>query len=61
METSAAWDTVSVVELDTEPEAAVIVVDPVDSLVARPWLPALLLMVAIDGAEELQCTIADKS
>jgi hypothetical protein len=36
IETSAAWETVSVVEPDTEPEVAAIVVAPVDSLVAKP-------------------------
>jgi hypothetical protein len=36
IETSAAWDTVSVVDPDTEPEVVVIVVAPVDSLVASP-------------------------
>ena len=36
IETRAAWDTVSVVDPDTEPEVVVIVVTPVDSLVARP-------------------------
>jgi len=36
IETRAAWDTVSIVDPDTEPEVVVIVVVPVDSLVARP-------------------------
>ena len=36
IETSAACDTVSGVDPDTEPEVAIIVVAPVDSLVTRP-------------------------
>jgi hypothetical protein len=38
------------------PEAAVIVVVPTAWPVARPWLPAVLLMVATEAFEELHVT-----
>ena len=57
IETRAAAVTVSVVEPETEPDVAVIVVEPVATLVARPWLLEALLIVAIVVAEELHCTV----
>jgi hypothetical protein len=42
---------------DTEPESAVMVVVPAPVLVAKPALPAELLMVATFAAKELQCTV----
>src|SRR5579862_9810668 len=45
--------TVRLVELLNAPETAVIVVFPVPTRFAKPWLPAKLLMVATDGFEEL--------
>jgi hypothetical protein len=35
---------------------AVIVVDPLATAVASPWLPLALLMVATAGSDELQVT-----
>lgn len=46
--------TVSVVDPDTFPDIAVIVVLPVDTEVARPLEPEPLLIVATDGVDELQ-------
>ncbi len=46
--------TVSVVDPDTFPNVAVIVVLPVETEVASPLEPAALLMVATDGVDELQ-------
>lgn len=57
METRAAAVTVSVVEPAIEPEVAVMVVDPGATLVARPWLPEALLIVAIPAVAELHCTV----
>jgi hypothetical protein len=47
--------TVRVVEADT-PRAAVIVDVPTPTLVARPWLPDELLIVATVGVPEVQVT-----
>ena len=55
-EAKAAALTVRVVEPETEPEVAVIVVEPLPTLLARPWLPAELLIVATPAADELQLT-----
>jgi hypothetical protein len=57
IETSAAVLTVSVVEPDTEPKVAAIVVCPVPALVARPFVPGELLMVATAALFELQLTV----
>ena len=54
----AAAVTVSVVEPDMLPEAAVIVVEPEATEVARPFEPTALLMVARPVLEELQVTDA---
>jgi hypothetical protein len=50
IETKEVPVTVRVVEPDTEPSVAVIVVGPVPTVVARPLLPEPLL---IDATEEL--------
>ena len=57
IETSAAVLTVRVVEPVTEPSVAVMVVCPVPALVASPFVPAELLMVATPGLFELQLTV----
>ena len=56
IETSVAGVTVRVVEPETFPEVAVIVVVPTPTEVAFPFDPAALLIVTIDPAEELQIT-----
>jgi len=61
METKAAGVIVKVVEPDTGSELAVIVVLPGAKLLASPFVPALLLMVANDASDELQCTAAVRS
>jgi hypothetical protein len=48
--------TVRVVEPETEPDVAPIVVEPVPRLVASPLLPVVLLIVATPVAEELHVT-----
>ena len=53
--------TVRVVAPAMPPKAAVIVVVPADTDVAIPCEPATLLMVAADGADELQVTSVVKS
>jgi hypothetical protein len=60
-ETSVAGVTASVVEADTPPEVALIVVEPVATEVASPFEPAALLTVAIPVDEELQVTDAVRS
>ncbi len=55
-ETSVAGVTVSVVDPDIEPDAAVIVVEPAATGVASPIEPAVLLIFAIDVADEVQAT-----
>ena len=57
IEARAAALTVNVVEPEIELEVAVMVLDPVARLVARPWLPELLLIVAIVVELELQLTV----
>ena len=54
IETSAAGVTVNVLEAVTEPELMPIVVVPVASMVASPFVPEELLMVATVAALELQ-------
>lgn len=61
MEIKIAGVTVKAVEPETDPEEAVMFVEPVARLVARPYVPLLLLMVATDALEELQCTVAVRS
>ena len=56
-DTSVAGVIVSVAVPETVPEAAVIVVGPVASEVARPYDPAALLMVATAVSDELQAAI----
>ena len=48
--------TVSIVELVTPPKLAVIVVAAAVRAVASPFEPAVLLMVATQGDDELQVT-----
>jgi len=54
METSVAAVTVNVVDPDTLPTAARIVVDPAAAEVARPIEPAVLLTVATPVLVEVQ-------
>jgi hypothetical protein len=58
METNVAAVTVNTVLPVTVPLAALIVVVPAVSVVARPLLPAALLTVATAGFEEVQVTCA---
>lgn len=60
-DTSVAGVTVSVVDPDTVPDEAVIIVDPVAIEVADPLEPAALLIVAMVVDEELQTTAFVKS
>lgn len=60
-DTRAADVTLSDVDRLTEPEVAVIVVVPTLALVARPWLPAVLLMTATAVFAELQVTVVVRS
>ena len=57
IEDRAAKPTVSVVELLTGPSVAVMVVCPAPALLASPFVPAELLMVAIEAVFELQLTV----
>jgi hypothetical protein len=57
METTAAGDTVKTVVPEIEPDVAVIVVVPVARLVASPWLPEVLLMLATAGLDEVQVAV----
>ena len=54
IDTRAAGVTVRVAVPDTEFDVAVMVVVPVPTLVARPELPAVLLTVPTDAADEVQ-------
>jgi hypothetical protein len=54
METSAAGVTVSRADPDTEPDVAVTLVDPVETLVTRPAVPAVLLTVATGPDDDVQ-------
>jgi hypothetical protein len=56
IETNVAWVTVNAVEPLIDPNVAVIVVCPVDTLVASPMLGATLLTVATTGTELPQAT-----
>ena len=57
MDTSVAEVTVRTVDPDTSPDVAVMVVEPEDAEVARPLVPAVLLMAATAVAEEFQVTV----
>jgi hypothetical protein len=52
---------VSFVEPDIPPEAAVTVVEPTLTAVARPFVPEVLLMVATPVFEEFQVTDEETS
>jgi len=56
IDTSVAGVTVSVVDAETLPSVAWIVVDPVAAEVARPIDPALLLTVATPVLVDVQAT-----
>ena len=56
MLTSEAKVTVRFVDELIDPDVAMIEVVPMAALVARPWLPCVLLMTAIFGFEELHVT-----
>jgi len=60
-EMSVAAVTVSVVDPDRVPVVAVIVVEPAATEVTSPAEPAVLLILAIDDADELQTTSAVRS
>ena len=51
----------STVEPVTEPEVALIVVVPAATPVARPWLPLVLLIVAMPVATFVAVTVAPGS
>ena len=57
METSTAAPTVRVVEPLIEPRLAVMRVDPWARVVACPWVPPPLPIVAIDGFELPHVTV----
>ena len=57
IDTSAAAVTFKVVEPDIAPKVAVISDEPVAAVVARPLLPAALLMVATLGVADIQVTM----
>ena len=54
IDTSAAGVTVRTADPDTEPDVAVMVVDPVETLVTRPALPGVLLTVATGPEDDVQ-------
>jgi hypothetical protein len=56
MDTRVAAVTVSVVDADMPPRVAVIIVEPVLSGVASPWVPVALLIEATVGLDELHAT-----
>ena len=56
MEVSVALVTVSVAVPTMFPEVALIVVEPAPTALARPEVPAVLLIVATAPADELQLT-----
>ena len=53
METKAGCPTVRFVEEEIEPEAAVMLAVPTPALVAKPFVPELLLTIATRAADEL--------
>lgn len=56
IETSVAEVTVRFAVPEMRPDVAVIVVEPAATVLAKPFDPAMLLMVATDGEDELQVT-----
>ena len=56
IETSAATLTVRVVDAEIDPIVAEMLELPVATLVASPWLPAALLIVATKTSDEAHCT-----
>jgi len=60
-ETSVAGFTISVVDPDRVPDVAVIVVEPAAAAVTSPIEPAVLLIPAMDDADELQTTSTVRS
>ena len=56
IETSATMLTVRVVEAEIEPDVAEMLELPVATLVAKPWLPSALLMVATEPSDESHWT-----
>ena len=61
MDTSVAGVTISVVDPETLPIAAVIVVEPAAIDVAKPLEPATLLMAATPAVDDVQATAAVRS
>jgi len=61
MDTSVVAVTVSVVDPETLPDAAVIVVEPADADVAKPMEPAVLLIFATVAFDEVQTTVVVRS
>ena len=58
IETSVAEVTVSIVDADTAPSVAAIIVEPVPAVVVIPFEPGVLLIVATPATEELHVTEA---
>jgi len=56
IEDSAACPTVIVVEVETEPEVAVMFAVPSPALVANPFVPEALLMMTTVADDELHVT-----
>jgi hypothetical protein len=56
MLTNPGCPTIAVVDDDIEPDMAVMVTVPMVTLVASPFVPALLLITSTDGEDELQVT-----
>ena len=56
MDASDGCPTVRVVDAETDPEVAVIAALPVLALVASPFVPELLLIIATRADDELQLT-----
>jgi hypothetical protein len=61
IDTSVAAATVRLVDPDTLPRVAVMVVEPEPAAVANPLEPVVLLIEAMLGAEELHATAAVRS
>ena len=56
IDSKAGCETSRVVDDETDPKAAVMLVAPKPALVARPWLPELLLITATVAEVELHVT-----
>ena len=56
IETKAAAPTIRLVDEETEPKVAEILAVPKSALVARPFVPELLLTIATVAEDELQVT-----